>query len=158
MSVKILEIKKENSPAARFIGKKYNTAPNWGEWWQNDWFSILEKNKRLPINDDAYIGAVHIAAGTPEHWIGMFFLPNTNASEGFEYIDIDEVNLASFKLQGKSYKISSFEAHNICLAELSKYNMTRYEDYWCFECFDAEQYNTVNTKNAVTIDYKISIL
>ena len=43
MSVKILEVKKESFPAARFIGKKYTQEPNWGEWWQNDWFSVLEK-------------------------------------------------------------------------------------------------------------------
>ena len=37
MSVKILEVKKESFPAARFIGKKYTQGPNWGEWWENDW-------------------------------------------------------------------------------------------------------------------------
>ena len=30
MSVKILEVKKESFPAARFIGKKYTQGPNWG--------------------------------------------------------------------------------------------------------------------------------
>ena len=60
MSVKILEVKKESFPAARFIGKKYTQGPNWGEWWQNDWFSVLEKKERLLNNGDAYFGAVHI--------------------------------------------------------------------------------------------------
>lgn len=32
MSVKILEIKQECRPAARFIGKKYKGSANWGEW------------------------------------------------------------------------------------------------------------------------------
>jgi hypothetical protein len=45
MSVKILEIKKENCPAARLIGKKYVNGLNWSEWWENNWFSILEKIK-----------------------------------------------------------------------------------------------------------------
>ena len=50
MSVKILEVKKESFPASRFIGKKYTQSPNWGEWWENDWFSVLEKNERLLNN------------------------------------------------------------------------------------------------------------
>ena len=43
MAMRILEVKKENCPAARLIGKKYKNTPNWGEWWENGWFSILEK-------------------------------------------------------------------------------------------------------------------
>ena len=41
MAVKIVEVKRETCPAARFIGKKYDKAPNWGEWWENEWFSIF---------------------------------------------------------------------------------------------------------------------
>ncbi len=73
MAVKIIEIKKESCPAARLIGKKYGEAPNWGEWWENNWFETLEAKERLPFNGDAYIGAVHIVDGMPEYWIGMFF-------------------------------------------------------------------------------------
>ena len=85
MSVKILEVKKESFPAARFIGKKYTQGPNWGEWWQNDWFSVLEKKDWLLNNGDAYIGAVHIVDGMPEYWIGMFFPINTEVPEGFDF-------------------------------------------------------------------------
>ena len=77
MAVKLLEIKKESCPAARLIGRKYTGAPNWGEWFQNDWFSALEVNPRISLNGDAYIGAVHIVNGMPERWIGMFFPVDT---------------------------------------------------------------------------------
>ena len=60
MSVTIKEVKIESCPATRFIGKRYENGSIWGEWWQNDWFSVLEETERLPINGDAYIGAVHI--------------------------------------------------------------------------------------------------
>ena len=43
MAVKILEVKRESCPATRLIGKKYEQGPNWGEWWENDWFSVLVK-------------------------------------------------------------------------------------------------------------------
>ncbi len=94
MAVKILEVKKEISPVMRFIGKKYEQSPNWAEWWQNDWFSILEKKERLPINGDAYIGAVHIVNGMPEYWIGMFFSTDTEVSDGFEFIDMESLDYA----------------------------------------------------------------
>ena len=32
MAVRILEVKKESCAAARFIGKRYENAPDWGEW------------------------------------------------------------------------------------------------------------------------------
>lgn len=67
MAVKIIEIKKECCPATRLIGKKYEKAPNWGEWWENNWFETLEAKECLPFNGDAYIGAVHIVDGIPEY-------------------------------------------------------------------------------------------
>ena len=65
MAVKILEVKQERCPAARLIGKKYEGGPNWGEWWENNWFETLEQVQRLTFNGDAYVGAVHIVNGMP---------------------------------------------------------------------------------------------
>ena len=84
MAVKILEVKQESCPEARFIGKKYEGNANWSEWWENNWFAILEENKCLSFNGDAYIGAVHIVNGMPERWIGMLFPINTEVPQGFE--------------------------------------------------------------------------
>ena len=58
MAIKILEVKKESCPATLLIGKRYNGNVNWGEWWANDWFSVLEKNPCIPFNGDAYIEPV----------------------------------------------------------------------------------------------------
>ena len=101
MAVKLLEIKKESCPAARLIGRKYTGAPNWGEWFQNDWFSALEVNPRISLNGDAYIGAVHIVNGMPERWIGMFFPVDTQVPEGFEFVDIEALDYAVCYLSGK---------------------------------------------------------
>ena len=122
MSVKILEVKKESCPATRFIGKKYENSPNWGEWWQNDWFSVLEKNEGLEINGDAYIGAVHIVNGMPEYWIGMFFPVDTQVPDGFDFVDIEALNYAVFYLMDKegSGDFYSMETHNMCLEQLKK--------------------------------------
>lgn len=94
MAVRIIEIKKESCPAAQLIGKKYGQAPNWDEWWENNWFETLEAKERLPFNGDAYIGAVHIVDGTPEYWIGMLFPADTEVPESFEYVDIEPLSYA----------------------------------------------------------------
>lgn len=56
MSVKILEMKREHCPAARFIGKKYEGSPNWNEWWENNLFAILEAKHPLPFNGNRTVG------------------------------------------------------------------------------------------------------
>ena len=74
MAAEILEIAREACPAARLIGRRYEGAANWGEWWENGWFETLEKIPALPFNGDAYIGA---RQETGVHWIGMLFPAGT---------------------------------------------------------------------------------
>ncbi len=159
-AVRIISVTQEKLPTVRFIGKRYNGNESiyikWKLWKDNHWFSILEN---LDIRyADTYIGAKRIVNGSLEYWIGMFFLPEADVPEGFEYIDIDEINMAHFQLQGTAQKVASFETHNLCLCELDKNGMTRFEDHWCFECFDYKSIDNVGTDKAITIDYKISIL
>ena len=149
----------EKLPKVRFIGKRYNGSESIYAkrklWKDNRWFSILENFDSPYVN--MHIGAKRIVNGCLKYWIGMFFLSDTNVPEGFEHIDNDEINLANFRLQGNAYKVAFFETHDLCLAELSKHNMIRYEDHWCFECFYAEQRDAVSTEKLVTMGYKISI-
>lgn len=159
-AVRITSVTQEKLPTVRFIGKRYNGNESiyikWKLWKNNYWFSILENLDSRYAN--TYIGAKRVVNGSLEYWIGMFFLLNTDVPEGFEYIDIDEINLANFKLQGTAHKATSFETHNLCLAELSKHNVTRFEDHWCFECYDDKSIDHIGTDKAITMDYKISIL
>ena len=160
MSVKILEVKRESFPATRLIGKKYEHGPNWGEWWQNDWFSTLEQKERLPVNGDAYIGAVHIVDGMPEYWIGMFFPVDTEAPEEFDFVDMDALEYAVCYLYDKegSGDFYSMETHNMCLEELKSRGLKRKEDDWCFERYNCPRFTTPDEKGNVILDYGISIL
>ena len=159
MAVKILEVKRESCPDARFIGKKYEHGPNWGEWWQNDWFSVLEENERLPINGDAYIGAVHIVEGMPEYWIGMFFSVDTKVPDGFDYVDMDSLEYAVCYLYDKenSGDFYTMETHTMCLEELKALGLKRKEDDWCFERYNCPRFTTPDEKGKVILDYAISI-
>ena len=159
MAVKILEVKRESFPAARLIGKKYEHGPNWGEWWQNDWFSVLEQKERLSMNGDAYIGAVHIVDGMPEYWIGMFFPVDTEVPEGFDFVDMEALEYAVCYLYDKegSGDFYSMETHEMCLEELKSLGLKRKEDDWCFERYNCPRFTTPDEAGNVILDYGISI-
>ncbi len=159
MAVTILKVKRESCPETRLIGKRYEGSPNWGEWWQNDWFSVLEATERLPANGDAYIGAVHIVNGMPEYWIGMFFPADTNAPDGFEYVDMEPLEYAVFYLSDKegSSDFYTMDTHNMCLDELKALGLKRKEDDWCFERYNCPRFTTPDENGNVILDYAISI-
>lgn len=160
MAVKLLEIKKESCPATRLIGKKYTDAPNWGEWWENDWFQVLEAKQCLPFNGDAYIGAVHIVDGMPERWIGMFFPAGTEVPDGFEFVDIEPMEYGVCYLSDRegSGDFFTMETHNMCLEALRAGGFTRKEDDWCFERYNCPRYTTPNEEGDVILDYGISVI
>ena len=159
MEIKILKTDYENCPATRFIGKKYMGSVNWEEWWTNNWFDILESMQGLPINDNGYIGAVHIVEGMPEHWIGMFFPANTEVPSGFEYVDIDPLDYAVFYLYGteNSNEFYTMETHDMCLEELKRHHWKRKENDWCFERYNCPRFTTPDADGNVILDYAISI-
>lgn len=159
MAVRIIEIKKESCPAARLIGKKYGQAPNWDEWWENNWFETLEAKKRLPFNGDAYIGAVHIVDGTPEYWIGMLFPADTEVPENFEYVDIGPLSYAVCYLYDKenSGGFYTMDTHHMCLAALKARHFKRKENGWCLERYNCPRFTTPDETGHVILDYGISI-
>ena len=159
MAVKILEVKRESCPAARLIGKKYKGAPNWGEWWANDWFTILERNQCIPFNGDAYMGGVHIVDGTPERWIGMLFPLDTEVPDGFEYADIDATDYAVCYLYGKdgSSEFYKKDTHNMCLEKMKALDLKRKEDDWCFERCNCPRFTSPDEEGNIILDYAISI-
>ena len=160
MPVRILEVRKEHCPAARLIGKRYEGAPAWGEWWENGWFDMLEKQPRLPFNDDAYIGAVRIVDGKPEYWIGMFFPEQTEVPQGFQGVDIAPVDYAVCYLYGRegSRDFYAMDTHEQCLNALKVAGFVRREDDWCFERYQCPRFTTADEHGCVILDYGISIL
>ena len=160
MDVKILEIKKEHCPGMLLIGKRYASGPNWGEWWANDWFSKLEANPRHAMNEDAFIGAVRIVNGRPEHWIGMFFPMGTAVPDGFESVEMEETDFAVCFLYAKenSSDFYTMETHEMCLEALKEQGFTRREDSWCFERYQCPRFTTPDEQGNVILDYGISIM
>lgn len=159
MAVKLLEVKQESCGAARFIGKKYDDFVNWGEWWEKNWFAVLEAIPGLPINDDGYIGAVHIVDGRPEYWIGMFFPAGTEIPDGFEAVDMEPMHYAVCYLYGDEHngELYSMETHEQCLEALKVQGLKRKEDDWCFERYNCPRFTTPDAQGKVILDYALSI-
>lgn len=159
MAVKILEVKQERCGAARFIGKRYADGCNWGEWWENNWFAILEAIPGLPINDNGYIGAVHIVDGMPERWIGMFFPAGTDVPGGFDFVDMEPLEYAVCYLYGNEQdpELYSMQTHELCLEAIKQRGLKRKEDDWCFERYNCPRFTTPDEKGNVILDYALSI-
>ncbi len=159
MPLKIIDIKHESSPACRLIGRRYDNSPNWGEWWENNWFAALETMQPLPVNGDAYIGAVHIVDGTPEYWIGMLFPHDMYVPAEFDYVDIEPLDYAVCYLYDKegSGDFYTMETHEMCIAQLCDLGMKRKEDDWCFERYNCPRFTAPDEQGNVLLDYLISI-
>lgn len=157
--MKITNITQESCPAARFIGKRYGGAANWGEWWENGWFDILEKLPGLPINDGGYIEAIRFANGSQEHWLGMFFPAGTTVPEPFEFVDLPAIEYAVCYLYGNPENGELFhdEAHEQCLSALLGQGSRRKEDGWCFQRCNCPRFTTPDEQGNVILDYGISI-
>ena len=160
MPIQVLKVQKEHCPAARLIGKRYESDPDWSEWWANDWFAKLEVQPRLPFNGEAYIGAVRVVDGRIERWIGMLFPENAEIPAGFDSAEIPELDYAVCYLYDKkgSGEFYTMETHRRCLEALKEQQFIRNEDNWCLERYQCPRFTTPDEHGCVILDYAISVL
>jgi len=158
----IIKTVKEEIPALRFIGKKYDTFGHWVEWWQNGWFDLLEKKmggtgkiRSLWENGGGYIGLERRAEGESfAYYIGMMAPENTPVPEGFVSMDFRDVSLGTCWIYGKEKDV-----HNVgaCKQALTENGMTIWKDesgaVWSFENCVCPRYTTPDEKGNVILDY-----
>ena len=110
--VELVKTYTQETPAMRFIGKKYRDEDRvngsfgvqWDEWHKNDWFKKLDAVCKAPdLEDgDAAIGLMRYKNGEAfEYWVGKFFAENTVVPEGFEHTDFPASTLGIGWLRGK---------------------------------------------------------
>ena len=162
--MEIVNIIREETPAVRFIGKRYTEDADfgaaWGQWWSSGWFGPLDALEgRAAINQDSYCAAKRIVNGMLEYWIGMFFEPSTEAPEGYESVDIGPLSFAVCWLRDKenSPDLTGLGAHNRCLEAMALQGYARKEDDWCFERDQCPRYTTPDAEGNVILDYAIAI-
>ena len=162
MAAKIVDFKQESCQKARFIGKRYVGAPNWGEWWENGWFDRLEQNMGGPEqiltlweNGGGYIGLERLAEGEPfAYYIGMFTPENTPVPEGFVHIDFQDLNLGTCWIYGPEAEVHDTGA---CKQKLTEQGMTVWQDAngaaWSFENCLCPRYTTPDEYGNIILDY-----
>jgi predicted transcriptional regulator YdeE len=168
MSAEITKVYKQDVPALRFIGKKYGDSDRvdgmfgkyWGDWHQNGWFDVIEKQidkdlKTLYEDGDAYIGLMRCKDGEPfEYWIGVFMPEGTQVPEGFEYRDFPKATLGVCWLHGSEGEVYGQEEQCMKKLEEEGYKVANdYKDgFWVFERYGCPRFTTPDENGKIILD------
>jgi predicted transcriptional regulator YdeE len=168
MSAEIIKTYKQEIPALRFIGKKYDDndridgtfGKHWGDWFQNGWFNVIEKQidgstKTIYEDGDAYIGLEKCKEGEPfEYWIGMLAPENTSVPEGYVFYDFPKGSLGVCWVCGKEDEV--FMQEENCMKKLAEegYNFLPDENgfQWLFERYERRRYTSPDEKGNIILD------
>lgn len=164
----IVNAYRQSMPAMRFIGKKYGDedridgsfGAKWGEWFNNGWFDVIEKQVNVSIKEiyedgDAYIGLMRWKDGEPfEYWIGIFTPEATQVPEGFRYVDFPKSELGVCWVYGKEGEVYGKE--DKCAARLNEegYKIVSDENgaWWFFERYGCPRFTTPDEKGNIILD------
>ena len=155
MAAEIIEIAREACPAARLIGRRYEGAANWNEWWENGWFETLEKTPALPFNGDAYIGARQEKG---VHWIGMLFPVGTAVPVGFECVDLPPAGYAVCFIRDAegSDGFYSRQTREACLERIAALGL-HVRDGWRLERYNCPRFTTPDEQGRVVLDWAVEV-
>ena len=160
----IIKTYKQKVGAMRFIGKKYDEddrvdgsfGAKWGEWWENGWFGVIEKQIETHIREiyedgDAYIGLMYGGHDDEpfEYWIGIFMPAGTAVPDGFDYIDFEAGALGVCWIQGKEHEVYMLEGQ--CGEKLEKEGFDVITDY-CFERYACPRFTTPDENGNIILD------
>ena len=159
----IIKAYKQAFPAMRFIGKKYSDGSHWGEWFENDWFTVVENSMGGEVmvhqvyeDGDAYIGLMRTKEGEPfEYWIGEFVLPDTIVPEGFLFIDFPESELGVTWIYGQESEVFGIEGE--CYDKITQAGMQIKSApdgaTWAFERYGCPRFTTPDENGNIILDY-----
>lgn len=155
-------------PALRLIGRRYTEADRkngtfgekWGEWFEKGLFAPLEALPRPEDGaafDNSYIGAMRMADGAFEYWIGMFFPEDREAPEGYEQADLPAGSCALLWIRGREStgEIYGMEAVRLCYDELERRGWRERESGWHFERYNCPRFTAPDEDGNVILDYGI---
>ena len=158
----IIKAYRQNVGALRFIGKKYGDSDRvngmfgvkWGDWFENDWFGVIEKQIGKSLAEvyedgDAYIGLMRDTDGGFEYWIGLFAPENTDVPEGFSYIDFPKSELGVCWVYGEEDTVYCLEGK--CGERLAEEGFEIIGD-WCFERYACPRFTTPDGNGNVILD------
>ena len=161
--MKIMKVYREYIPGVRLIGKRYTDADRkdeggyahkWKEWFDQNTAKTFVEMESLPGYEDVMIGAMYCKEEF-EYWIGMFFPPETEVPEGFDYADLPKSDLGTCWLYGKEStgELYGPEPHHACMEALKKKGWDPKEEGWTFERYHCPRFTNEDGKGNVILDY-----
>lgn len=163
--MKIINVFQESLGKSRFIGLKYTNqdrdqygsfGAKWMSWFKEKKFSSIEK---LAIDSPAaYVGLMR-SVPSFEYWIGVFCPENTTVPDGYQYIDIKELNFGTCWLYGNEStgELYGPKAHQACVKSLVDAGMIIDQNGWCFERYVCPRFTKEDEHGKVILDYCITI-
>ena len=168
MGAEIIRIYTEEMPATRFIGKKYfmedrengSFSSKWGEWFQNGWFEIIEKQSDQDLSQwfvegGAYIGLERLKENEPfEYYIGIFMPEGTPVPAGFEALDFPASLLGVGWIKGTMENIFIWEEiRDRLILEGYKPVADEQDALWSFERYTCPRFTDPDEDGNIILDY-----
>lgn len=149
MPAKVTHTERIPLPAMTLIGR---TGTNWGQWWGNGWFNVLENLAVKPLDPD-YLGVT-----AAEYWIGMLFPAGTPAPEGFQTLSIPASDYALLYLCGKEGAPDMYgpDALRLCAQAMEAQGMTQAPGA-VLERYNCPRFTTPDAEGNVIIDYLVPV-
>jgi len=170
MAFSIVNVYRESFPNVKFIGKKYGDGDRingsfgtkWGEWFQNGWFDILEKEiYMLPAEHEggAYIGLMRNINGVFEYWIGMFAAEDSPVPLGFAHTEIPAGDIAAAWILGRedNGEIYGMEVHNACMNKIYEKGWQLQDNPYFFERYQCPRFTNADKDGRIILDYCIYV-
>ena len=165
MPAQIIKCERITHPPVRFIGKRYNTYPNWNDFWEHDWFSEIEKSgEQAEINDSSYCVLIGLVDSKPEYYLGEFFLESTPVPDGFDYVDLPSMEAGLFFIKGQVSECYGlvFGQPEVLSSELEKHGMSMPKgtpQRWLgFERDNCPRWTTPDENGNQILDYAVYLI
>ncbi len=158
----IIKVFKEDIPAMRFIGKRYDEFGHWDEWFANGWFDQLENAMggvenilKLWENGGGYTGVeCRKEDGGFAYWIGMFTPASTPVPDGFSSMDFAGVRLGTCWIYGREEEVHDTSRCKAALENSGMKIVTFPDGTVCsFENCLCPRYTTPDEKGNIILDY-----
>ncbi|MCL2151056.1 MAG: hypothetical protein FWH50_02395 [Coriobacteriia bacterium] len=113
MPAEIIGCELVTHPPLRFVGKRFDTYPDWSQAWVNGWFDIIEQTSEIAfINDDSYCVLRGNANGSDVYYLGEFCVEGSKVPAGLDYADLSASSAAIAYIKGKIEEVYALTADN----------------------------------------------
>ncbi|MCL2135928.1 MAG: hypothetical protein FWH40_00140 [Coriobacteriia bacterium] len=111
MGPEIIKCELVSHPPVRFIGRRFDSYPNWSLAWEGNWFEQIEQaGDAARINDESYCVLHGFKSLQHVYYLGEFFTEGTPAPDGFDYVDLPRLSAGLVYIKGRIDEVYALTA------------------------------------------------